>query len=72
MQVSILFVVLMFMFAIYGIQVIGGQLARCNDQDPQRYTVRVRNPKSPAGLHQNRDGPKILMRAHGFCNKNQI
>jgi len=36
------------MFAIYGIQVIGGQLARCNDQDPQRYTVRVRNPKSPA------------------------
>jgi len=54
MKVSILFVVLMFMFAIYGIQVIGGQLARCNDQDPQRYTVRVRNPNSPAGLHQNR------------------
>ncbi|CAF3038249.1 unnamed protein product [Rotaria sp. Silwood2] len=30
--VSILFVVLMFIFAIYGIQIIGGQLARCNDE----------------------------------------
>jgi hypothetical protein len=31
-QVSILLVVLMFIFAIYGIQIIGGQLARCNDR----------------------------------------
>ncbi|CAF3959247.1 unnamed protein product [Rotaria sordida] len=31
--VSILFVVLMFIFAIYGIQIIGGQLARCNDKE---------------------------------------
>ncbi|CAF3639514.1 unnamed protein product [Adineta steineri] len=30
--VSILLVVLMFIFAIYGIQIIGGQLARCNDR----------------------------------------
>ncbi|CAF1362403.1 unnamed protein product [Rotaria sp. Silwood1] len=29
--VSILLVVLMFMFAIYGVQIIGGRLARCND-----------------------------------------
>lgn len=31
-QVSILLVVLMFIFAIYGVQIIGGQLARCNDR----------------------------------------
>ncbi|CAF3919926.1 unnamed protein product [Rotaria sp. Silwood2] len=31
--VSILLVVLMFIFAIYGVQIIGGQLARCNDHD---------------------------------------
>ena len=31
-QVSILLVLLMFIFAIYGIQIIGGKLARCNDQ----------------------------------------
>ncbi|CAF3378584.1 unnamed protein product [Rotaria sp. Silwood1] len=30
--VSILLVVLMFIFAIYGVQIIGGQLARCNDR----------------------------------------
>ncbi len=30
--VSILLVVLMFIFAIFGIQIIGGQLARCNDR----------------------------------------
>ncbi|CAF3650795.1 unnamed protein product, partial [Rotaria sp. Silwood1] len=30
--VSILLVVLMFMFAIYGVQIIGGRLARCNDK----------------------------------------
>ncbi|CAF3718555.1 unnamed protein product [Rotaria sp. Silwood1] len=29
--VSILLIVLMFMFAIYGVQIIGGRLARCND-----------------------------------------
>ncbi|CAF1629768.1 unnamed protein product, partial [Adineta ricciae] len=34
--VSILLVVLMFIFAIYGVQIIGGQLARCNDR--QHYT----------------------------------
>jgi hypothetical protein len=30
--VSILLVVLMFIFAIYGVQIIGGKLARCNDR----------------------------------------
>jgi len=30
--VSILLVVLMFIFAIFGVQIIGGQLARCNDR----------------------------------------
>jgi hypothetical protein len=30
--VSILLVVLMFIFAIYGVQIIGGRLARCNDR----------------------------------------
>ena len=30
--VSILLVVLMFIFAIYGVQIIGGNLARCNDR----------------------------------------
>ena len=30
--VLILLVVLMFIFAIYGIQIIGGKLARCNDK----------------------------------------
>ncbi|CAF3956548.1 unnamed protein product [Rotaria magnacalcarata] len=31
--VSILLVVLMFIFAIFGVQIIGGRLARCNDRD---------------------------------------
>ncbi|CAF1039990.1 unnamed protein product, partial [Didymodactylos carnosus] len=31
--VSILLVVLMFIFAIYGVQIIGGRLARCNDRE---------------------------------------
>ena len=32
-KVSILLVVLMFIFAVYGVQIIGGQLARCNDRN---------------------------------------
>jgi hypothetical protein len=32
-------VVLMFIFAIYGVQIIGGQLARCNDRT--YYTQQV-------------------------------
>jgi len=30
-QVSILLIVLMFVFASYGVQLFGGKLARCND-----------------------------------------
>ena len=31
LQVSILLILLMFMFASYGVQLFGGKLARCND-----------------------------------------
>ena len=37
-QVSVLLVVLMFIFALYGVQLFGGKLARCNDHT---ITVRV-------------------------------
>lgn len=30
-QVSVLLIVLMFVFACYGVQMFGGRLARCND-----------------------------------------
>lgn len=32
-QVSILLVLLMFVFASYGVQLFGGKLARCNDPE---------------------------------------
>ena len=32
-QVSVLLVVLMFIFALYGVQLFGGKLARCNDHN---------------------------------------
>ncbi len=32
-QVSILLIVLMFVFASYGVQLFGGKLARCNDRN---------------------------------------
>ena len=41
-QVSILLVVLVFIFAIYGIQIVGGQLARCNDRAFYNEQVRLR------------------------------
>ena len=31
-QVSVLLIVLMFVFASYGVQLFGGKLARCNDK----------------------------------------
>ena len=31
-QVSVLLIVLMFVFASYGVQLFGGKLARCNDE----------------------------------------
>ena len=37
LQVSVLLVVLMFIFASYGVQLFGGKLARCND-----HTIKVR------------------------------
>jgi sodium leak channel non-selective protein len=39
-QVSILLVLLMFVFASFGVQLYGGKLARCNDKDPN-ITKRV-------------------------------
>lgn len=39
LQVSVLLVVLMFIFASYGVQLFGGKLARCNDLSVK---VRVR------------------------------
>jgi len=40
--VSILLVVLMFIFAIYGVQIIGGHLARCNDKNYYLNQVNIK------------------------------
>ena len=40
LQVSVLLIVLMFTFAICGVHLLGGKLARCNDPSPN-ITTRV-------------------------------
>ena len=45
LQVSVLLIVLMFVFASYGVQLFGGKLARCNDPTMTR-KVRYSHWKS--------------------------
>ena len=51
LQVSILLILLMFMFASYGVQLFGGKLARCNDPLIS-HRVSLHSTSSPSS-HRN-------------------
>jgi len=66
--VSILLIVLMFVFASYGVQLFGGRLARCNDPSIERredcvgvFLRRVFVTKMKLGPGENETYPSMLV-----------
>jgi sodium leak channel non-selective protein len=66
--VSILLIVLMFVFASYGVQLFGGRLARCNDPSIERredcvgvFLRRVFVTKMKLGPGENENYPSMLV-----------